>query len=204
VTDAYLHVQNDAGVAETWIGARVFCCTGEMEPQDHPCVYLNMGEQSDIQCPYCATLYRFADQLHSSASILPDAGPIAHQVSVTEIREMSEIAIKANGPMIKWAAALECWTGGDGVSLAQGPPVLLESLSVLSQHRLLVRLGVAIMEEWGQLPTSVQRAVFQHATCEEGDEVVIKTEVARFLHDHAGHVATFPPAFDHLNSTRKE
>jgi hypothetical protein len=28
-------------------------------PQDHPHVYLNMGEASDIVCPYSSTLFRF-------------------------------------------------------------------------------------------------------------------------------------------------
>ena len=32
---------------------------GISRPQDHPHVYLNMGDASEIVCPYCSTLFRF-------------------------------------------------------------------------------------------------------------------------------------------------
>ena len=38
-------------------------CIGDKPPQDHPHVYLNMGEASEIVCPYCSTLFRFDQSL---------------------------------------------------------------------------------------------------------------------------------------------
>ncbi|GAK46083.1 conserved protein [Tepidicaulis marinus] len=50
---------NDEGVAEIRIGAREFECMGASAPFDHPHVYLDMGSDDHIVCPYCSTLYRF-------------------------------------------------------------------------------------------------------------------------------------------------
>ena len=50
---------NDHGVPEIQIGSREFKCAGESPPQDHPHVFLNMGGDDQILCPYCATLFRF-------------------------------------------------------------------------------------------------------------------------------------------------
>jgi hypothetical protein len=38
-------------------------CVGESPPQDHPHVYINMGEADTILCPYCATRFRFDPRL---------------------------------------------------------------------------------------------------------------------------------------------
>ena len=47
----YLKFRNDRGVSEIRIGVREFKCTGESPPQDHPHVYINMGEADTILCP---------------------------------------------------------------------------------------------------------------------------------------------------------
>ena len=52
------HFHNDIGVPVVQIGAREFKCIGALPPQDHPHVYLDMGEADEIVCPYCSTLYR--------------------------------------------------------------------------------------------------------------------------------------------------
>ena len=41
------------------VGCREFKCIGAKPPQDHPHIYLNMGDASEIVCPYCSTLFRF-------------------------------------------------------------------------------------------------------------------------------------------------
>jgi alkylhydroperoxidase family enzyme len=52
--------------------------------------------------------------------------------------------------------------------------------------RILTRLGAALLGEWTNLPTDLQRAIFTRASMPRGsgDEAHIKTEIARFLHDH--------------------
>ena len=53
------HFHNTPGVPVIEIGAREFMCVGEMPPFDHPHVFLDMGDATEIICPYCSTLFRF-------------------------------------------------------------------------------------------------------------------------------------------------
>lgn len=50
---------NDTGVKEIRIGVREFECMGASRPHDHPHIYLDMGQGSQIRCPYCGTLYLY-------------------------------------------------------------------------------------------------------------------------------------------------
>jgi len=52
------HFHNTSGVPVIEIGAREFMCVGELPPFDHPHVFLDMGDASEIICPYCSTLFR--------------------------------------------------------------------------------------------------------------------------------------------------
>jgi uncharacterized Zn-finger protein len=52
------HFHNDAGVSVIEIGATEFMCIGALPPQDHPHVFLDLGGDNEIICPYCSTLYR--------------------------------------------------------------------------------------------------------------------------------------------------
>ena len=62
------HFHNDPGVAVIEIGAREFMCVGARPPHDHPHVFLDMGGDKEIICPYCSTLYRFNPSLKSHAA----------------------------------------------------------------------------------------------------------------------------------------
>ena len=53
------HFHNDPGVPVIEIGAKEFMCVGATPPYDHPHVFLDMGDDNEIICPYCSTLYRF-------------------------------------------------------------------------------------------------------------------------------------------------
>jgi uncharacterized Zn-finger protein len=57
----YLH--NEAGVPIVHLGAKKLMCVGAKPPFDHPHVYLDMGSDSEIICPYCSTLYRYRSDL---------------------------------------------------------------------------------------------------------------------------------------------
>jgi uncharacterized Zn-finger protein len=57
VGDATVHFKNDLGLKEIGIGVREFKCIGASPPDDHPHVYLDMGEAASIHCPYCNTRY---------------------------------------------------------------------------------------------------------------------------------------------------
>ncbi len=66
------HFQNDPGVAVIEIGAKEFMCTGATPPFDHPHVFLDMGSDKEIICPYCSTLYRHNPSLGASESSPPE------------------------------------------------------------------------------------------------------------------------------------
>jgi uncharacterized Zn-finger protein len=57
------HFQNDAGSALISIGVKKFMCCGASEPHDHPHVFLDMGNEGEIVCPYCSTLYKYSEKL---------------------------------------------------------------------------------------------------------------------------------------------
>lgn len=65
------HYHNDAGAAVIHIGVKEFQCMGASPPYDHPHVYLDMGEENEIVCPYCSTLYKFNGNLAADATDPP-------------------------------------------------------------------------------------------------------------------------------------
>ena len=58
---------------EICIGVREFKCIGEFPPQDHPHIYINMGEASRVLCPHCGTQFRFDPQLTPLEADPPDS-----------------------------------------------------------------------------------------------------------------------------------
>jgi uncharacterized Zn-finger protein len=66
------HFHNDAGVPVIEIGAHELQCVGAKPPFDHPHVYLDMGGENEIICPYCSTLYRYNPALAPNESRPPE------------------------------------------------------------------------------------------------------------------------------------
>jgi len=62
------HFHNSEGVAQIEIGAKEFKCVGALPPFDHPHVYLDMGTDNDIVCPYCSTHYIYNSKLNAGAA----------------------------------------------------------------------------------------------------------------------------------------
>lgn len=67
------HFHNSAGVQSIAIGAKEFMCVGARPPYDHPHVFLDMGADDEIICPYCSTLYKHDSSLHGVESNPPGA-----------------------------------------------------------------------------------------------------------------------------------
>lgn len=61
------HFANDQGIEKIFVGVKELKCMGARAPYDHPHVYLDMGAETQILCPYCSTLY-----VHDSR-VAPDA-----------------------------------------------------------------------------------------------------------------------------------
>ena len=53
------YFSNDAGHATISVGVKEFMCCGANPPHDHPHVFLDMGDEPEIVCGYCSTLYRY-------------------------------------------------------------------------------------------------------------------------------------------------
>ncbi|GHA14067.1 hypothetical protein GCM10007989_05900 [Devosia pacifica] len=53
------HFHNTEGLSQIVIGSKEFQCVGALPPFDHPHVFLDMGKDADIVCPYCSTHYVF-------------------------------------------------------------------------------------------------------------------------------------------------
>jgi uncharacterized Zn-finger protein len=57
------HFANDVGAERIFVGVKEFNCMGARPPFDHPHVYLDMGQDGQILCPYCSTLYVYDPRL---------------------------------------------------------------------------------------------------------------------------------------------
>lgn len=62
------HFANDVGAERIFIGVKEFNCMGARTPFDHPHVYLDMGADGQILCPYCSTLFIHDPRLAASES----------------------------------------------------------------------------------------------------------------------------------------
>lgn len=71
--DFYPKFRNDRAALEIRIRVKEFNCIGVSRPHDHPHIYLNMGEEDTIICPYCATRFRFDPQLGLREAEPPDS-----------------------------------------------------------------------------------------------------------------------------------
>jgi len=83
------------------------------------------------------------------------------------------------------ANGLDRWDeeGGAPAALWPGPYETGDLLDV--ERRVLECLGAVQVSEWNNLPTDVQRRLFEHAASGKShDAALLKTGIARFLHDH--------------------
>ena len=80
---------NELGVNSIQIGVAAFHCMGVMPPHDHPHVYLNMGEETDILCSYCSTEYRLNSALSWNETIPQNcwAAPTKQHRPVPQVHE---------------------------------------------------------------------------------------------------------------------
>jgi len=66
------HLVNDKGVDRIKVGVKEFQCMGAAPPYDHPHVYLDMGHEAQIVCPYCSTLFKYQPSLKGAQCNPPE------------------------------------------------------------------------------------------------------------------------------------
>ncbi|WP_173931690.1 zinc-finger domain-containing protein [Chelativorans sp. Marseille-P2723] len=69
--DATPHFHNTEGHRSIEIGVKEFMCMGALPPNDHPHIFLDMGEDEERICPYCSTLYRYNPKLNAHETVPP-------------------------------------------------------------------------------------------------------------------------------------
>ena len=57
------HFHNQPGVRRVRVGVREFMCIGALPPFDHPHIFIDMGDSTEIVCSYCSTLYVLDESL---------------------------------------------------------------------------------------------------------------------------------------------
>lgn len=72
---------NDVGAQKIEIGVKEFECIGAKAPFDHPHIYLDMGQDNQIICPYCSTLYIHNDKLGDEETVPADCCLASHAES---------------------------------------------------------------------------------------------------------------------------
>jgi uncharacterized Zn-finger protein len=65
------HFHNDLGVPVIRVGVKEFMCMGARPPFDHPHVFLDMGDDEEVICSYCSTLFRHDRALHGAETQPP-------------------------------------------------------------------------------------------------------------------------------------
>jgi hypothetical protein len=85
------------------------------------------------------------------------------------------------------ATALDRWDEEGGAQDVAWPlPYEASDLRDV-ERRVLECPGAALVSEWNDLPTGVQRRLFEHAALGKSrDAALLKKRIARFLHDHKG------------------
>ena len=77
--------------------------------------------------------------------------------------------------------------GGAPKGVSQQDRDALASLAK-EEERILRRLGAAVIMQWNDLPTDIQRELFKHAISmgELRHTAELKGQIAQFLHKHKG------------------
>jgi uncharacterized Zn-finger protein len=62
------HFHNTEGLKKIEVGSKEFMCVGALPPFDHPHIFIDMGKEDDVVCPYCSTHYVFNPALPAGTS----------------------------------------------------------------------------------------------------------------------------------------
>jgi hypothetical protein len=83
------------------------------------------------------------------------------------------------------ANALDRWDEEGGAPALPWPLPYETGALLDAERRVLECLGAALVSEWNDLPTDVQRRLFKHAASGKSyDADLLKARIARFLHNH--------------------
>jgi hypothetical protein len=130
----------------------------------------------------------FTDTLRAGGLISYGASiPDAHrQVGVYCIRRMSRKQSKRSGGSDQ-SKAIARWDNEGGAPKGAPQEDRNELAPLTNEEEHILRcLGAAVLMQWNDLPTKIQRELFEHASAmgELNHTAELKRQVARFLHQH--------------------
>jgi hypothetical protein len=135
------------------------------------------------------SLAPFARRLGRSGDV--DMGapfPVAADSSASHIACMVAKTPKRRKASNPLASALARWESEGGAPGPASEEPSRDKAVPLSEEegRILQRLGAAVLLQWNDLPTAIQRQLFEHAVAmgEARHTAELKEQIARFLHTH--------------------
>jgi hypothetical protein len=135
----------------------------------------------ELLAPSTRRLYR------SGAACIAPCSQVAMGSSASHLACMIAKKPKRPKPSDSLASALAGWESEGGApgpasELSRDKPVPLSE----DEERILQCLGAGVLLQWNDLPTPIQRQIFEHAVSmgEAGQTAKLKERIARFLHKH--------------------
>lgn len=131
---------NNPGVPCVRVRAKKFMCAGDLPPFDHPHIYIDMGDDNEIICPYCGTLFAYDSQLEAmcepsqcqfQAEAAPEPVPPPSDISVVTSSSQRK-SIPPPRPDADAAQPMTIETTPEGVAASFGNEKALRA----AMHRL--------------------------------------------------------------------
>ena len=100
---------------------------------------------------------------------------------------MTETETKTRNARTQLVGAVADWESEGGASQSASPRNRDERASLTEdEEHILQCLGAAVILQWNELPTCIQRQLFDHAASfgEQRHTTQLKEQIARFLHNH--------------------
>ena len=157
--------------------AIMFCFAGDRESQ-----WMEFSEPTGLAFP--------PEPTRIGVSIAVSAVPLSHVVETSRlahhIRRMSRKEPKRSGGSDQ-NKAIARWDNEGGAPKGAPQEDRNELAPLTNEEEHILRcLGAAVIMQWNDLPTKIQRELFEHASSmgELNHTAELKGQVARFLHQH--------------------
>ena len=110
---------------------------------------------------------------------------------------MMEMTSRDQQTEVQMTAALDQWEGEGGAQVSLWALRFEADALGAGDRHILERLGAAMVSSWNELPTNIQRTVFQRAAAGTTYNAVrLKAQIARFLHSHKDRADTRKGCFN--------
>ena len=110
---------------------------------------------------------------------------------------MRQIAVPDHQAELQMTDALDRWEGEGGARISLWALRFETDALETAERHILECLGAAMVSSWNELPTDVQRLLFQRAAADTTyDAAQLKAQIARFLHSHKDRADTRKGCFN--------